>query len=222
MDDKYLDEKFKSLPLDIQEALTSTEVAEQVKKIGQKYFLKIDQESILFDRISDILLGITSSKRFVEIFSRDAHVDQKTAFSIAEDVNKEIFDKIRASMQVIEKGIQDSSPTKRNADLSILEKVGGISVEKNEVELDESLPRPQDKEKILSDLENPMPGNERTVPKEVEAKTEPLVDRLLSTPTAQAQEKVVVQAPIQPAAAPKAQAPAPQQETKPDPYKEPV
>jgi hypothetical protein len=101
-DYKILEEKFKALPEDIQLVMSSTDTSRTILEIAQKHDLFIDQADILSDEVSYVLLGLTRSKDFVRTISKDLEIDEKRAIEVAQDINKEIFDKMRKSLQEIE------------------------------------------------------------------------------------------------------------------------
>ncbi|GEM_PF-2574650 len=98
-DYKILEEKFKQLPEEIQEVLTSIEVANNIKSIADKNGLLLEQTSVLSDLVSYILLGLVHSNEFVKILSRQAKIKEVVAKEIADEINVEVFGKIRSSMR---------------------------------------------------------------------------------------------------------------------------
>ncbi len=192
-DFKTIEQKFKQLPEDIQMALTSTEVTAEIKKIADDNGLLIDQASTLFDLASYVLLGLLPSSDFVKTFSKEAGVDTKIAMQVAREINGKVFSKIRSSIQNIESGKEvadEQANETRRQDISALESAGGFNVIKEKSEMGSgdngaNVPTAADRSKILAGVENP------TISREIRAKktgdenyTEPLVDQLLSAPTA--------------------------------------
>jgi hypothetical protein len=101
-DYKTLEEKYKSLPEDIQLAMASTDVSKTIMEIAQKHGLFIDQADELSDEVSYVMLGLKKSKDFIKTISKVLEIDEKRAIEIAQDINKEIFDKMRDSLKKIE------------------------------------------------------------------------------------------------------------------------
>ena len=197
-----LEEKMKQLSPEMQKVMTSVEITEAIKAIGDKYSLKLDQESVLFDHTAYVMLGLMPSKDFVKEFAHDAEVDEKTAYSVAEDINKEIFDKMRTTMRQVEESVETAdstaetpvvSPANTNADL---EKIGDFTIEEENAPLHQPI---------------------------TETHTEPLVDHLLSKPTYVPQEKVQAApvAPVTPVAPVKPVEPV-KKPSGPDLYREPI
>lgn len=123
-DFKIIEEKFKQLPEDIQLALSSTAVTNDIQKIAADNGLLINQESVLYDLVGYVLLGLVKSSDFVKTFSKEAGVSTKVAMAIAKTINDNVFSKIRSSIQKIEHDrevpSEQNNDTKRQ-DLSVLE-----------------------------------------------------------------------------------------------------
>lgn len=132
-DYKILEEKFNQLPEEVQLALTSTSVTEKIKSIGKRYGLKIDQESVLFDLTSHVMLGLVPSKDFVKTLTKEASLDESLSAKVAVDINKEIFDEIKSFIR----NNSETSPLDANSenttpdsDISSIELAGGFEIEK--------------------------------------------------------------------------------------------
>ncbi len=98
-DYNILEEKFKQLPEDIQIALTSTEISKEIKNIADKNNLLLDQAAILFDLTSYVMLGLVPSKEFASTLSKEANIDMGKAIAVTQEINTQVFAKIRSSMQ---------------------------------------------------------------------------------------------------------------------------
>ena len=106
-DYKILEEKYKSLPQDIQLAMASTDVSNTILKIAEKHDLLLDKANELSEEVSYVMLGLTKSNNFVRTISKRLEIDEKKAIEIAQDINKEVFDKMRQSLQKIEATHED-------------------------------------------------------------------------------------------------------------------
>jgi hypothetical protein len=214
-DYETIEAKMKSLPDDLQEAMTSFDTANKVEEIGKKYSLHIDQIGALGDVTSYVMLGLVPGRNFVSVLMKKAEMDEKTASLIAKDVNTEIFDGIRESLRIIE--------AKEMTNNSDLEKAGGISVDKNQASADivsGGKASPQMSAQIskavtLDAIENP-PA---------------FIDHLLTGPSTSINETVVKAGPAAPTVptpgptvTPTPPKPAPAAPTGPriDPYREPI
>jgi hypothetical protein len=226
---EQIQERFETLPTDLQEAVSSPEVNEIIQEIGRKHDLHIDQVGELVDAIGLVMLGLVPAKDFVRTFSEESGVEQKTAEQIADDINKEVFSQIRSSIQKME----DESQIKQNeknkeAAISSIEKAGGFSIEPQTPTISPTPIVEGNKEETLAHIEAPVKKIPQNV---VSTHTEPLMDRLLRTSVTQPEQKIVqkpsIVAPAPPANLPvapeNAPVPPPRQEnSKPkiDPYRE--
>ncbi|MFA6079829.1 MAG: hypothetical protein WC779_08805 [Candidatus Omnitrophota bacterium] len=210
---EQIQDKFEKLPKDLQDAISSAEVRGTIQAVGEKHSLLIDQLGEMVDLIGLIMLGLSPSKDFVKNFSREANVDIDTATEIANDINTEVFGKIRSSMQQIqaqEETKQTPSPVpaptpdivQAQKNISNVESAGRFKIEKENSSSSSSFmgkdATEADKGRILYGIEDRPSANRIPIaanpgPKEHEAFTEPLVDQLLSGATARTEEKVVQQ-----------------------------
>lgn len=94
-----VDSQIEKSPAIIREAIFSSETAEAVQKIGEKYHLHIDQMGYLAGEIGFVMLGLEPSANFVANIRDRLQIDQTTAESVAADCNTEIFSKIRESLK---------------------------------------------------------------------------------------------------------------------------
>ncbi|PIS13401.1 MAG: hypothetical protein COT67_01895 [Candidatus Tagabacteria bacterium CG09_land_8_20_14_0_10_41_14] len=94
-------EKFKKLPADVQEAIFSIETADIIMKTGKENGLNIEQIGILGEETGNLMLGITRPNDFIEKITGQLKIDKIKARKIAETLNKQVFSKIRESLQKI-------------------------------------------------------------------------------------------------------------------------
>jgi hypothetical protein len=208
-DYKILEEKYKSLPEDIQLALASTDVSKNILDIAQKHDLFLDQADELSDEVSYVMLGLTKSVDFVKTISKRLEIGEKKAIEVAQDINKEVFDKMRDSLKKIEAGhdgdigdesgnvapertlpsdgertmLTDAEKAHQESVIAAVEKAGGFIIEKpRQTESDTGL---ESKEEVLNEIEH---GTAITAPDhmledkpdEKEAQAASIVDTLLS------------------------------------------
>lgn len=106
---EQLKEKYNNLPDDLKEAIFSANSAETIQEIGKKYSLSIEKMGQLADETGLVMLGITHPRDFVPNLSKRLGVDSGTARKIAEDVNEQIFKKVRESLKKLH-GITEDKP----------------------------------------------------------------------------------------------------------------
>lgn len=90
-----IQERFAKLPPKLQEAITSTEVAEKLREIAQRYRLHLDQGQILENETYMVLLGVEQAGKYKENLKKELHISTEQAKQITDDIAKEIFLSIR-------------------------------------------------------------------------------------------------------------------------------
>jgi hypothetical protein len=105
---KELRELYLKLPEDLKYAIFSVDVAEALGAIGKKYNLLLDKVGLLADETGLVMLGVTHPREYISSLSQKLGVDSQTARKIAEDVNEQIFRKVRESLKKLH-GITDEA-----------------------------------------------------------------------------------------------------------------
>lgn len=98
-DDIY--KKIKSLPQDIQDAYFSDDFAQKILDIGKKNGLTMDKVGIFGDEIRNVMLGIIQTSDFIKNIADGLDIDKEKAKSMAEEVNQQIFQPIKASLRKV-------------------------------------------------------------------------------------------------------------------------
>lgn len=93
--------KIKGLPQDIQDVYFSDDFSQKILDTGKKYGLAIDKIGILGDEIRNVMLGIIQTADFIKNISDGLGVDKEKARMIAEDVNQQIFQPVKASLRKV-------------------------------------------------------------------------------------------------------------------------
>lgn len=96
-----LEEKFKTLPPDVQQAITSIDIAQQLTDIGKAHHLHIDQLDELFDEAGLVMLGLTKPRNFVANLRKRVEISEEDARAIVKSVDAGIFSPIRESLKKI-------------------------------------------------------------------------------------------------------------------------
>lgn len=97
-----MNNNLKNLPLEIQNLITSPDIYDKIKIMGDTYDLHIDQIGELASEVRMVLMGITRSKDFIKKIMDRLEINQEVAEKIAISINKEIFDSIRTSLQKVQ------------------------------------------------------------------------------------------------------------------------
>lgn len=186
----------------------SPEIFEACQKIGEKFSLMIDQVGELDAEISDVLVGSSESKDFTDNIMKRLEIGRGMAEQITSEVNSGIMQVLRDKLRQV----SENQPSK-HADI---EAAGNFTIEPEHNSV-ASAPDVtiHDRQEILSTIEEAKPSSAQN-----QKYTEPLVDHLLTTPTARPVEKIVVRAPAKPAEV-KVRSEA-SNRPGPDPYREPA
>ncbi len=175
----------------------SKEMSQKIQIIADKHSLHIDQMGELAAEIRDVITGVTSSKKFVSDIKERLEINDEKANLISEDVNRDIFEAIRASLQKMQEEKEKA-----------IEKVGGFTIENKAPQSSSPLYKDTNlnREAVLKDIED--------AGKKVSDSGVSLVDHLLKTSKPSA--------PVTPEI-PKTPTPQPEiKKYESDPYREPI
>jgi hypothetical protein len=198
------------------------DIYKKTEKIADMFNLHIDQLGEMDAEIKGIFLGVNKSSDFVKDISERLEIDKGKAGKIAEEVNKEIFQAIKANLQ---------TQTDSSSDISALEQMGNFTLEREKEENGNGANgngavTAGDRDALIEGIENPSPAQPPISGGVVH--TEPMIDHLLGNTVGSVEQKVehkVADAPANLPVGEGATAPAPVQ-TRPrsgvDPYKEAV
>ena len=117
-----LSEKIEKLPEDVKEAIFGVETSQTLQEIGKKHTLHVDKLGELVNEVGLVMVGITHPKDFIPNLVKRLQVDQLTARNIAEDINKQIFQKVRESLKKIH-GLAEEEAGIKNQELRIKEEI---------------------------------------------------------------------------------------------------
>ncbi|MEK7596369.1 MAG: hypothetical protein AAB564_02385 [Patescibacteria group bacterium] len=94
-----LEEKYKHLPPEIEEAIFNVGLDKTLEEIGKKYKLRIDQLGILANETRLVMLGLTHPKDFINNLAERLELNEETAKNIAQEINQRIFHEIREELK---------------------------------------------------------------------------------------------------------------------------
>ena len=98
---QQLKEKYQNLPQDLRDAIFSVDSANVIRQTGGKYNLMIDKIGELADETGMVMLGATHPKEFIPNLENRLGVSKATARKIAEEINSQIFAKVRESLKKV-------------------------------------------------------------------------------------------------------------------------
>jgi hypothetical protein len=96
---KLLSEQFSKLPPELQSALQSPQLPEQVKIIGEKHQLHLDQIGKLKDEVVMFMMGFSEPEDLLSHLVNDIGVSMQAAGEIASEISQEIMIPIRDSLK---------------------------------------------------------------------------------------------------------------------------
>lgn len=143
---QQLEEKYRSLPEDLKEAMAEIKTAETIHDLGKKHNLHIDQIGELADEIGLTMLGLTKPDEFVFHIKNRLQIDQTAAEQISREVNEQIFLPIRESLMKLHEA-KDGVETIQTQPSATPESAGELP----------------DKDKLLDEIEHPAKTPQDTV-----------------------------------------------------------
>ena len=93
--------KMEKMPQDLREAIFSVDSENVIEAIAKKYGLQIDQAGELADEIGLLMLGVTHPRDFVAKLAKRLGTDSETTRKITEEINSQIFSKVKESLKKI-------------------------------------------------------------------------------------------------------------------------
>jgi|GEM_PF-3642771 len=97
-----IQEKFSSLPRDMQNAIASPETAALIQSIGAKHELRIDAIGVLIEYSGLMMLGMIDSDTFVNTIAGEAGIDREKAANIVLDIDTQVFSRVRNSIKQVQ------------------------------------------------------------------------------------------------------------------------
>lgn len=98
---EILKNQFKKLPKDIQDAILAVDLRSKMQFITKKNNLHIDQAEALENEAVFVMLGLEHPSNLVANIAKHVEVSGEKAEAIEEDLNREIFLKVRESLKKI-------------------------------------------------------------------------------------------------------------------------
>ena len=99
--DQQIDQRYDDLPEDLKDAIFSVDTTSLVNMIGKKHGLAIDKIGDLANETGMVMLGVTHPNEFVANLAERLEADKEKARAIAQEINEQIFKKVRESLRKI-------------------------------------------------------------------------------------------------------------------------
>ncbi|OGF65155.1 hypothetical protein A2Z53_00940 [Candidatus Giovannonibacteria bacterium RIFCSPHIGHO2_02_42_15] len=185
---EQLREKMKTLPEDLREAFFSEEVTNVIIKTAKNYGLHVDQYGILGGEVYGIIFGLSHPKDFIINLTNRLGVEKEIAKKIAEDINLQIFQKIRLSLKKIH-NITDEAQKALAKPPEIHENKVAQHIKPDEIKMaPKPLPAPPKKEEATQReprVKELKPLEIRPVPQPIKIGPEPKINYESSAPSTQ-------------------------------------
>lgn len=98
---KQLQERYRSLPEDLKDAIFSEDVTEHILSVGKEYHLSVDQTGELADETGLVFLGITRPETYISNIARRLGIERNLAAKIGGAINERIFRPVRESLKKV-------------------------------------------------------------------------------------------------------------------------
>lgn len=102
--EQILNDRFEQLPEDVRKAIIATPWKERLSQISDKHNLHIDQAGRLGEETVIVMFGLEHPDNLIPNIAKHIGVSEEKAEAIAEDLNREIFLKVRESLKKIFEG----------------------------------------------------------------------------------------------------------------------
>ncbi len=89
------------LPQDLREAIFSVDSENVIEAVAKKYGLAMDKMGALADEVGLLMMGLSHPKDFVANLQKRLGANEETTKKIAEEINAQIFSKVKESLKKI-------------------------------------------------------------------------------------------------------------------------
>lgn len=84
-----------AMPPKVREAFLHIDASKYIGTLAKKHDLRTDQAGVLENEIMIIMLGLENPRTFMNNLTQKGNISRDTAAAIVEDINRDVFDKIR-------------------------------------------------------------------------------------------------------------------------------
>jgi len=99
--EEQIETMYKNLPNDLKTVFFSANKDETIESIGRKHNLTIDKIGDLANETGMVMLGVTHPNEFIGNLADRLEIDKEKARAIAQEINEQIFKKVRESLRKI-------------------------------------------------------------------------------------------------------------------------
>ncbi|MBI5644676.1 hypothetical protein HY970_01105 [Candidatus Kaiserbacteria bacterium] len=94
-----LDDRFKQLPLVVQNAITSADVEKRLRELAETHKLHLDQWGALENEVMLALLGFQRAEDLAKNIASEVGITAEIAQALAGDISKVVFEPVRAELE---------------------------------------------------------------------------------------------------------------------------
>lgn len=200
LSEKELQMRFDRLPQALKSALRNVDSARVVVDIGRKYALHIDKLGELGEETGLVILGITHPAQFIERLVRHLGTTEEKARQIGQEINTEVFLKIREALKQVGSSIPTSIPPtpKTSSAIPVPVPTKIVTTQKEELTpikettmtqnikdltINQETDQFPERDALLRDIENPAPSGFISTPISVPVQVPPQnIAKVLPTP----------------------------------------
>ena len=145
---------YDNLPEDLKDAIFGLEMNEIVERIGGETKLNIEQIGDLANETGMVMLGVTHPNEFVANLAERLEADKEKARAIAQEINEQIFKKVRESLRKIHNMREEGEERNVEHSVSNITNIGRSDILK-EIEKDHTKEKENDIPEIMKGGANP-------------------------------------------------------------------
>lgn len=101
--------KFPTLPMQIQELLSSAETFPKIERVAAKFNLSVVETGMLAQVTSHLLMGFIKPAQFIAAIIEELRIPTKDAVSIATELNRELFSAVKGALEEVH-GLKKAAP----------------------------------------------------------------------------------------------------------------
>ena len=217
--EEQIAQMYDNLPEDLKDAIFGLEMNEIVERIGRENQLNIEQIGNLANETGMVMLGVTHPNEFIANLAERLGVDKEKARIIAQEINEQIFKKVRDSLRKIHNMREEGEEQEKISQ----DKVSPLGNSQGETLKDKT-----SREDILKEIEKDH-SKENSVPEIMRGNANPFEEKMKEgVLLAPVEEKHYIEEKAKPAALPEPARPAGETGKAKakyqgfDPYKEPI
>ena len=205
--EEQIAQMYDNLPEDLKDVIFGLEMNEIVERIGRGNRLNIEQIGDLANETGMVMLGVTHPNEFIANLAERLEVDKEKARAIAQEINEQIFKKVRESLRKIHNMREEGEVAEETAEPNVQHPMSNI-------------PDREERKKILEEIEKDHVREE--VPDIMRGKDNPFEEKMKEgVLLAPVEEKHYIEEKPKPSALPEPEKPKVKYQGF-DPYKEPI